>query len=239
MVEALERECRVLPVLVGAMPFDVPDPRFVGEQEGQRYMGYRRLPGQAYIRGDDIASIGEGIAALHAFPAARAAELLDTAPTMDDWVRSYVELRADADKHVVPLLDHDVRDALDRAFDAFLAADWSSVAPTFVHRDLGAEHILIDRDTHRLSGIIDFGDMAIGDPTIDFVGLRISAGARQTALAVKAYGGQVDEGRTRFYVQVGAVHAVLYGLLIEDDDLVAGAVASLSRRLMSDDGRRA
>ena len=239
VVAALERECRVLPKLVAAMPFDVPDPRFVGELEGQQFMGYRRLPGQAYLRGDNVVSVAEGIKAMHAFPVDRAAVLLGDLPTMDAWVQSYVELRDYAEKEVAPLVDGETAAAMVGAFEEFLATDWSVVTPTFVHRDLGAEHILIDRDTRELSGIIDFGDMAIGDPTIDFVGLRISAGIRLTDTAINAYGGEIDEGRMRFYVQVGAVHAVAYGLLIEDEELVADAVASLARRLRGDDGRRA
>ena len=235
VVAALKRECKLLPELVGAMPFDVPDPRFIGVYEHQRYMGYRRLPGQAYVRGDDIVSIAEALRELHAFPVERAAERLGMSPTMDEWVKSYVDLRTTARKQAVPLLPRDAAESLDRAFDAFLATDWSTVTPTLVHRDLGAEHILMDRETRRLSGIIDFGDMAIGDPTIDFVGLRISAGERLTNKASAADGGDIDLSRMRFYVQVGALHAILYGLLIKDPALVDDATAALARRLRGDD----
>ena len=236
---ALEREARVLPVLAQTMPFDVPDPRLVGTHEGHPYMGYRKLAGQPFARGDDVVSIADALSALHSFPVEEAAGLLGVEPTIDRWVQQYVDLRAKTDKDIAPLLDAEVADALNDAFDRFLASDWSTVTPTFVHHDLGAEHILMDRETHRLSAIIDFGDMTIGDPTMDFVGVRITAGARLTKQAVTAYGGGIDDARMRFYVQVGAVHAVIYGQLIGDEHLVVDAIASLGRRLRGDDGRRA
>jgi aminoglycoside 2''-phosphotransferase len=39
-----------------------------------------------------------------------------------------------------------------------------------VHGDLVGEHILIDERSESLSGIIDFGDVALGDPAQDFLG---------------------------------------------------------------------
>jgi aminoglycoside 2''-phosphotransferase len=217
------------------MPFDVPDPRFVGSFENQRYMGYRRLPGQAYMRGDDIESIAHALARLHAFPVDTAAQLLGVPATMEGWVQSYLDLRSAADKEAIPLLPAEAADALNRAFDTFLTTDWGAVPPTFVHCDLGAEHILMDRDSQQLSGMIDFGDMTVGDATIDFVGLRISAGARLVDKAIRAYGGVVDKDRMRFYVQVGALYAILYGQLIGDEELVVDAVRSLERRLLGHD----
>ncbi len=39
-----------------------------------------------------------------------------------------------------------------------------------VHGDLVPDHILLNRETDRLAGIIDFGDVALGDPAQDFLG---------------------------------------------------------------------
>ncbi len=40
-----------------------------------------------------------------------------------------------------------------------------------LHADLGGEHLLIDPDTSRVTGIIDWTDMEWGDPARDFSGL--------------------------------------------------------------------
>lgn len=41
---------------------------------------------------------------------------------------------------------------------------------TIVHSDLTPEHVLYNFDRKKLAGIIDFGDVQIGDPAIDFCG---------------------------------------------------------------------
>ncbi len=44
--------------------------------------------------------------------------------------------------------------------------DWSAERSTLVHGDLYARHLLIDGDG-RPSGVIDWGDVHLGDPAID------------------------------------------------------------------------
>ena len=48
---------------------------------------------------------------------------------------------------------------------------WTPQQTTLVHDDLGAEHILVDAARSSLTGIIDWGDMALHDPAWDFIGL--------------------------------------------------------------------
>lgn len=55
-----------------------------------------------------------------------------------------------------------------------------------VHGDLVAEHILLNARTGRLSGIIDFGDVALGDPAQDFLGFW-AYGAQAACRAVALY----------------------------------------------------
>ena len=66
--------------------------------------------------------------------------------------------------------------------------------PVVVHGDLVSEHVLIDRDTLKLSGIIDFGDVALGDPAQDFLGFW-AYGAKAAARAIDLYDqGGADAG---------------------------------------------
>jgi len=228
----VQREERLLPALQESVPFAVPHPRWVGEFEGRRYMGYERVPGHAYVSGDDAPSIGAAIRALHAFPAGTAAHLLDADPTIAGWLDSYKELRATSDACVAPLLDSDVADALDVAFDRFFADDWDAVTPVLVHRDLGAEHLLMDRTTRALIGMIDFGDATVGDAAIDFVGVDLTGGSAATRAAINAYLDPVSQARVRFYEQLGPVHAVVYGQEIGDEQLIVDAIANLRTRLL-------
>ena len=61
--------------------------------------------------------------------------------------------------------------------------------PVIVHGDLVGEHMLVDPNGRRLTGIIDFGDVALGDPAQDLMGFW-SYGAEAASRVV----GQYDTG---------------------------------------------
>ena len=63
-----------------------------------------------------------------------------------------------------------------------------------VHGDLIADHFLLDERSGQLAGIIDFGDVALGDPAQDFLGLWIY-GSDAASRAVELYRSRtVDRG---------------------------------------------
>ena len=66
-----------------------------------------------------------------------------------------------------------------------------------VHGDLVGEHILVDLSGSRLAGIIDFGDVALGDPAQDLLGLW-SYGADAVTRVIDGYDpGRNDPGLLR------------------------------------------
>lgn len=191
---------------------------------------YRCIPGRAYRADDDPEVVGRALRELHGIGLNRAAAALGTAPSLDAWAESYRRLADGIRTDVLPLLPQPSRDALEVALSD-LAREWGSVTPSLVHRDLGAEHLLM-RDSHDLSGIIDFGDATIGDPTINFVGVRSTSGLAGVRRATAAYGAEVDLDRLQMYYWLGAAHAVRYGVRTRDDRLVRDATAGLAPRLL-------
>lgn len=71
----------------------------------------------------------------------------------------------------------------------FLERFEASHAPrdVILHGDLVGDHLLINEQTGRLAGIIDFGDIALGDPAHDFLGFW-EYGASAAAYAIAIYG---------------------------------------------------
>lgn len=77
----------------------------------------------------------------------------------------------------------------------------------FIHDDLQPEHIIVDTDTGRLSGVIDWGP-ALGDPAQDFSFLVATWGREFTDMVLDAYQGSVDSGFLPRVLFLGRVRAL-------------------------------
>lgn len=98
--------------------------------------------------------------------------------------------------------------------EAFLADGGTTKAPRrVIHADISGAHLLLD-DERRLSGVIDFGDILVADPALDFAGLLNHLTWRDLERVWAHYEGGLDadvERRVRYYVEVQAVFQVVYG----------------------------
>lgn len=55
----------------------------------------------------------------------------------------------------------------------FLSSEYS---PALVHNDIKGEHILVDPQSGRITGILDWADAGIGNPAVDIAGLVLTVG---------------------------------------------------------------
>jgi aminoglycoside 2''-phosphotransferase len=88
-------------------------------------------------------------------------------------------------------------------------------SPRLVHNDLWAEHILIDPHTRSASGIIDWGDAAIGDPAVDLAGVYAWHGEQGLRDVLTHYTGTLDPdiiGRARYLATCLAIRNLKLGL---------------------------
>jgi aminoglycoside phosphotransferase (APT) family kinase protein len=171
--EAVEKEQRWLPTLADRLPLPIPSPVALGRPSGEYpwpWSIYR------WIRGEP-ASVAP-IADLNAF-AADVADFLTALHTIDAAdgppPGQHSAFRggplAHFDDEEIPesiqLLagDFDV-DALTEVWRAALSSTWKQ-APVWVHGDLVGSNLLVADGA--LSGVIDFGCAAVGDPACDLV----------------------------------------------------------------------
>ena len=87
-------------------------------------------------------------------------------------------------------------------------------APSLVHNDLWAEHVLVDDCLGGVSGIIDWGDAAIGDPAIDFACLYAWHGESWLQDILAHYTGKLDAEvipRSRYLATCRAIHNITLG----------------------------
>jgi aminoglycoside phosphotransferase (APT) family kinase protein len=212
----MQLEARLLPEL----DLPVPIPRF--EIVTDAAVAYRKLRG-APIDASLPAlggQIGRFLAALHAFPVERAREL--GAPE-----HRYREFTVELLERAGPLLGDDLRRARAMVEEHF-AAGGRGFTPCLLHADLGPAHLLAEGD--RLTGVIDWGDVRIGDPALDFAWLL----QQPFAEAVLAAYGEHDPGlreRALFFHRLGPWYELHYGLFFDRPEYVESGLAGVRSRL--------
>jgi aminoglycoside phosphotransferase (APT) family kinase protein len=241
--DLLAVECRALPLLAPRLPLPVPSPAFVGEPaDGYPYpfAGYEMLPGVTADRVEwsheeraaCAPALGVFLGALRAMPVD--AETAAWAPG-DTIHRADRTRRAPALKErlatVAPgVLGAEAAAALPALVDRLSAAPAWGGPPCWVHGDLYVRHLLADPETKRPTGVIDWGDVHLGDPALD---LSLAFGflppeARGAFAA--AYGRPIsaaDRDRARFRaLHYGAV-LIPYGREKRDHALLAAGEAAL------------
>ncbi len=239
--ELIEAEARVLPLIAPALPLPVPVPMFAGTASG----GYPwPFSGHRVLRGTPISkaprseraepalarALGEFLRALHAIDAKSlvAAGLPGDTIGRLDHVRMRPKFLERLDALQAAGLVRERNDLiafLDRVSPAGPRAECLAV----VHGDLYAGHILVDENL-RASGVIDWGDVHLGDPALDLsiAFSAISPGARDAFFG--AYGA-VDT-RTLELARYRAIcHCAMtahYGLRIGDAELIEAGLRGLT-----------
>lgn len=188
--DLIAKEQRWLPALAAGLPAAIPAPVRIGRPG----CGYPWpwsitpwLPGepaeQAPLRADQAPRLGAFLKALHRpappeapFNPYRSITLAERAANTCATLDRIAASRPD-------LIGKTVRGA----WDAAVAAE-IDIGPTWIHGDLHARNVLSDGGV--LSGVIDWGDMAAGDPATDLYGLWMLTPNRVAhAAALAAYGG--------------------------------------------------
>lgn len=205
VVSLFEREGPILELARSVLPPSVSVPRVTVVRHAVPEFPYP-IAAHPYIpgaRADDVSdalrpalaeSIGEALAAIHSVPeaAARAAGL--------------VELDRDEPGRVEWLTwgSAGVRALNDRDGTLNEAVEWLSQvddplrrleAPLrMIHHDVSPEHLLVDPETGRLVGILDWTDAILGDPARDFAALVPFAGWGFVEDVLGHYPLETDEG---------------------------------------------
>jgi aminoglycoside phosphotransferase (APT) family kinase protein len=152
---ALEVEIALLPTLARALPVEVPSFEYISREP--LFVGYRAIRGEPLVD-EDPAGVRGFLEALHAFD--------PTGLPVDrtDWGQAYRDQCAEFERLVVPVLDPDLRAEARRLFRE--TETLVEFEPALVHADLGPEHLRVQDG--RLAGVIDWGDVRIGDPALDY-----------------------------------------------------------------------
>jgi aminoglycoside phosphotransferase (APT) family kinase protein len=224
----IQTEAAVLPAIAAHLPAAIPAPRWIGRPE-ERYpwtfCGYERIAGDilsSHVLDDAAYAVlardtGRFLCALHA---------IDTIPLRDglppDTIGrlDHAQRRPKLELRLRELQEAGlIRDPRRILHQLDMVAPTGSRALCLVHGDLYARHVLV-RDG-RMSGVIDWGDVHLGDPAVDLGVLFEVFPESARAAFLKAYG-PVDETTMALAQYRGIYHAVLvahYGYRIGDAEL--------------------
>jgi aminoglycoside phosphotransferase (APT) family kinase protein len=190
----LEREIQINAIAAAAVGRSVPLFERIGAASAAfpyPFVGYRRLPGVAADRAHagDPSRLAEDIGAL--LSELHRADFGSVPPTPDTWEHeSWAELREEltAEASVVrPLLPPGLRERAEPYLAGAVPEPAQDGPRRFIHNDICPDHLIVDPDTGRLAGLIDFTDAMVGEVVLDFVGLIGVGGYDFINLAGRSY----------------------------------------------------
>ena len=240
-VPLLEAEARLLPAIAPRLPLAVPVPDRIGRPSARfswPFLGYRFVPGRTADRAHlsetqrEAAAepLGRFLAALHGFPVDEALALggvgdtigrLDLAKKVPEALERLARLPAE----VLGSAPDKVRSILEGS-----ARIRAPAARVLAHGDLYVRHLLVD-DAGGLCGVIDWGDLHIGNPAVD---LSVAYGFLPPAARprfLQAYDRRVAAPTwwlARFRAVFSALAILDYGRQIGDADLEREGRVSLA-----------
>lgn len=159
-------------------PVRVPVPTLQTLPDGSPYVTYDFIPGEpfsvesatGFTRSDlwgIAAQLGMFLSALHSYPPERVTRL---GFQRTDVIAAHENRIRETEKLVFPLMNKVEQKWLTERLDLFrviVSQCPLRVRPT--HTDLLPEHMIIDPQAHRLNGVIDYGDLELNDPAVDFI----------------------------------------------------------------------
>jgi len=197
----LKREIGINRLVAGALGPRAPVFERIGEPRDAfpyPFVGYRRLPGVGadQARTGDLAGLATDIGALlgtlHRIDPRR------VPPTPDGWEHEpWGELRdelASTAGLARPLLGAGLLTRAEPYLSGRVPEPPQDGPVRFIHNDICPDHLIVDRHTGRLTGLIDFTDAMAGDPVLDFVGLIGIGGYRFIGRVAARYDLPLGEG---------------------------------------------
>lgn len=241
-------EIRVLPRFVNDAPLAIPEYEFVGVPSAlfpRHFGGYRKLQGEpalgidAMQYADSIApALGSFLTWLHSRNVVDAAALgvppIDVCALMS-------ELGEETSTDLLAVQDLENVDTL-----AGWRAYFASTPPgprderrsVLLHGDLAAEHVLWAPQEARVLGVIDWSEIAMGDPAIDLAALYHWGGPRFALCALAHYRAPVDTAtldRARYVAACRGLADIVFGMETGRDEYIEAGRRALHMNIERQD----
>lgn len=245
VAEKLRGEIEVLKSLSSRTPIAIPNHCYIGDSNPDfpyLFVGYTLLVGKSQterrvsLQSDERKRLVKFLNILHSLPINSFQYVSQDDPLQSSaWrdEREKFEERLSSVAEINPNLEKKLR----RYFETF---NWAVIdepfVPAIIHNDLLPEHILLGGDD-RISAVIDWGDIAIGDPAVDYAGVGYCFGLESLKLTIEE-SGRLDKSRllkrARLSIAFAALSDIWYGVRQQDDARISFAIQALND-LLSDE----
>lgn len=172
-IKKFNKEIKILPILNKHITLSIPNFKYIPKDK--TFGGYEYVAGEplrdgvfkSLTQNEKILcakQIAKFLNELHSFPVAIAKRNgVDLSWTEQD-AREYYLNQAKTVKKALSKPDGELLEEILKS----LNTKFRKVKLCVVHQDFTDDHILFDTKTKKINGIIDFGDIQISDPAIDF-----------------------------------------------------------------------
>lgn len=208
------------------LQISIPQPVFISGNPDKPLVGYKKIKGVA---------LGKVWNELHENKKLRIAESIGSFLTKlhsTELLKKYIEefkiekmpreciktnfesIFETTQKKIYPLLSPELQAFVNEIFTKFLDDfKYYNFIPCMTHQDFDTSNILVDPETGRITGIIDFEDTGLGDPAYDLIFIDQGKSFFETIL--KNYQNDTDEylyQRILFYYKRTGIPYLLYGI---------------------------
>ena len=182
-IARLITEVRLLNYIKGHLSLAIPDPIFTNlkpQAANKVFMGYRMIPGEPLWREkfatiqDDITlqrladQLANFLKELHSIPVESLIEDLPVQDGPEEWARMYAEVQ----KYLYQFMSPGAQSRVSQHFETYLDNPrLHRYTVCLRHGDFGTGNILYETKTRTIVGIIDFGELGLGDAAIDIASI--------------------------------------------------------------------
>lgn len=228
-LDGLKRETALLKKLGSRLPLPIPDPVYIhlSDEPAESFCGYRMLPGEPLwgsgLPGNSRArkhiaeQLGEFLHRLHSVCLPEVG-LAGKAPNhLEHWQEFYALVRDKLFNYMRP----EARRQVASHFEDFLTPGSFAFEDTLIHGDFGPSNILWNKETGKVTGVIDFGSAGAGDPARDVASLLGLHGYDYhfvDMLQASYPNADILIQRARFYRGTFALQDALHGLKYNDQE---------------------
>lgn len=178
VAESFRIEINLLPKLQKQVKITIPQFTFIGkESNGLLFVGYPKIEGvplksmwvglTSDAQEKILQMLGTFLQQIHSFSLGEARKCGVKEKNSRRICKGDFKKVA---KDIYPMLPKETRADVEGLYSEYLSEERNfTYMPTLLHADFGPGHIFCDEKGKRITGIIDFGDIGIGDPDYDFM----------------------------------------------------------------------